>query len=92
MQKIVQRLECLNGKDGKFIKIDRFLKFMIQLLKLKKKSLIMNIKLNNINMVTLIGMMVQRVHMVIFYIWMSQQIHIKIELRELFYKLLLLMM
>ena len=72
MQKIVQMLECLNGKDGEFIKTDKFLKFMIQLLKLIKKSLIMNIKLNNINMVTLIGMMVQTVHMVIFYIWMSQ--------------------
>jgi len=89
MQKIVQRLECLNGKDGKFIKIDRFLKFMIQLLKLKKKSLIMNIKSNNINMVMLIGTMVQTVHTVILNTWMN---HIIMINTDNYYKHLLLMM
>ena len=89
MQKIVQKLDRVNGKDGELLKPDKFLKFMIQLLKLITKFLIMNIKLNNINMVTLIGMMVQRVLMVILNIWMNQEIHME---KESIYKLLLLMM
>ena len=89
MQKIVQKLDRVNGKDGELLKPDKFLKFMIQLLKLITKFLIMNIKLNNINMVTLIGMMVQRVLMVILNIWINQEIHME---KESIYKLLLLMM
>jgi hypothetical protein len=90
MPELVQKLKGLNGKDGKILDIDKFPKFMIQLSEPIKKSPIMNIKLNNINMATLIGMMVQRAHMVILNIWMSHIILIIIITP--FYKLLLLMM
>ena len=62
---------------------------MTQLFQPITESLIMNIKSNNINMVMLIGTMVQTVHTVILNTWMN---HIIMINTDNYYKHLLLMM